>query len=159
MVQTRWYGEVWYHASNKVINAESIGIALSGNFDTGKPTQAQIEKLVTVVLWLKKKFWQHVKVVYHRDFAAKTCPGKNFPYILFTKLITMASKFKAIFEKEVTEPIFTIHWDNTPATIADIKYLIEIGLARATKKIYKYVNEENVKDRSFAQRFLSFFKN
>jgi len=38
----------------------------------------------------------------------------------------MASKFKEIFEREVKNPIFTVHDDNDNCTIADAKYLMEI---------------------------------
>jgi len=46
---------------------------------------------------------------------------------------TTQSKFKAIYEKELTSnytPIFSAHDDPTPATIGDIKYLIEISNIR-----------------------------
>lgn len=49
---------------------------------------------------------------------------------------TTQSKFKEVYEKELTPnytPIFSIHDDPTPATIGDIKYLIEIANIRKKK--------------------------
>lgn len=46
---------------------------------------------------------------------------------------TTQSKFKEVYEKELTSnytPIFSTHDDPTPATIGDIKYLIEINNIR-----------------------------
>lgn len=50
---------------------------------------------------------------------------------------TTQSKFKEVYEKELTSnytPIFSTHDDPTPATIWDIKYLIEINNIRKSKK-------------------------
>ena len=50
---------------------------------------------------------------------------------------TTQSKFKEVYEKELTSnytPIFSTHDDPTPATIGDIKYLIEINNIRKSKK-------------------------
>ena len=67
------------HAGEKG-NPDSIGIVLTGNFETGKPTTAQMDSLV----WLLKDylFPKHgVKpVIGHKDVMATACPGKNFPW-------------------------------------------------------------------------------
>ena len=50
---------------------------------------------------------------------------------------TTQSKFKSVYEKELSAnytPIFSTHDDPTPATIGDIKYLIEIAEIRKSKK-------------------------
>ena len=49
---------------------------------------------------------------------------------------TTQSKFKPIFDEEAKKgytPIFSTHDDATPATIGDIKYLIEIANIRTSK--------------------------
>jgi hypothetical protein len=49
---------------------------------------------------------------------------------------TTQSKFKEVYEKELTPnytPRFSTHDDPTPATIGDIKYLIEIANIREKK--------------------------
>jgi hypothetical protein len=70
----------------------------------------------------------------------------------------MASIFKQYFEKEVLNPVFTDHDNNDNATIADCKYLVEIAISRATTRVYKYVDAENKKDRTFIGRIFSFLK-
>ena len=61
-------------------NGDSIGIVLTGNFETGKPTAAQIESLV----WLLKDYLQPkygpLTVIGHKDVMATACPGRNFPW-------------------------------------------------------------------------------
>lgn len=156
--QTRMESEIWYHASNLKINKESIGISLSWNLDKHPPTKKQVDELLNLISNLKIKYGQHIKIVYHNMYAAKTCPGKKFPYALFNKYNIMASKFKEIFEQEVKDPIFTVHDDKENATISDAKYLMEIWIARALKKMYAYIDSENGKDRSFINKILSFLK-
>jgi N-acetyl-anhydromuramyl-L-alanine amidase AmpD len=61
-------------------NGDSIGVVLTGNFETGKPTAAQIESLV----WLLKDYLQPkygpLTVIGHKDVMATACPGRNFPW-------------------------------------------------------------------------------
>ncbi len=61
-------------------NGDSIGIVLTGNFETGKPTAAQMESLV----WLLKEYlpgkYGLLQVIGHKDVMATACPGKNFPW-------------------------------------------------------------------------------
>jgi len=61
-------------------NGDSIGIVLTGNFETGKPTTAQMDSLV----WLLKDYlfpkYGVKPVIGHKDVMATACPGKNFPW-------------------------------------------------------------------------------
>lgn len=156
-VKTRPEAEVWYHASNLAVNKTSLGIMLSGNLDKHEPTNIQLITLVCLVQKLKEKY-PKARICYHKDFAKKTCPWTKFPYDLFTKMITMASKFKAIFEKEVSDPVFTEHEDYDTATIADIKYLIDIWLARSYWKMLEYIDKENNKDRNLIAKTFNYLK-
>lgn len=158
VTQTRLHSEIWFHASNLTINSKSIWIALSGNMDNHAPAKNQMDALMVLILELNKIFWKTLDIRYHNEFAKKTCPGKKFPYVLFDKQMTMASKFKEIFLKEVTDPIFSVQDDPEKCTIADAKYLMEIWIARSLKRLYTYVDEENRKDRSFINKILSFLK-
>jgi len=67
------------HAGEKG-NPDSIGIVLTGNFETGKPTTAQMDSLV----WLLKDYlfpkYGVKPVIGHKDVMATACPGKNFPW-------------------------------------------------------------------------------
>ncbi len=61
-------------------NGDSIGIVLTGNFETGKPTAAQMDSLV----WLLKDYlfpkYGVKPVIGHKDVMSTACPGKNFPW-------------------------------------------------------------------------------
>ena len=61
-------------------NGDSIGIVLTGNFETGKPTAAQIDSLV----WLLKEYlpakYGQLAVLGHKDVMATACPGRNFSW-------------------------------------------------------------------------------
>lgn len=67
------------HAGEKG-NPDSIGIVLTGNFETGKPTTAQMDSL----LWLLKDYlfpkYGVKPVIGHKDVMATACPGRNFPW-------------------------------------------------------------------------------
>lgn len=61
-------------------NGDSIGIVLTGNFETGKPTPEQMESLVWLLRdYLFPKYGQ-LQVMGHKDVMATACPGKNFPW-------------------------------------------------------------------------------
>lgn len=61
-------------------NGDSIGIVLTGNFETGKPTAAQMESLVWLLRdYLFPKYGQ-LQVMGHKDVMATACPGRNFPW-------------------------------------------------------------------------------
>ena len=61
-------------------NSDSIGIVLTGNFETGKPTAAQMESLVWLLRdYLFPKYGQ-LQVIGHKDVMATACPGKLFPW-------------------------------------------------------------------------------
>lgn len=68
------------HAGEKG-NPDSIGIVLTGNFETGKPTTAQMDSLV----WLLKDYlfpkYGVKPVIGHKDVMATACPGRNFPWV------------------------------------------------------------------------------
>jgi len=73
-------GKIGAH-SGSAGNGDSIGIVLTGNFETGKPTAAQMESLV----WLLKEYlpgkYGLLQVIGHKDVMATACPGRNFPWV------------------------------------------------------------------------------
>jgi N-acetyl-anhydromuramyl-L-alanine amidase AmpD len=60
-------------------NGDSIGIVLTGNFETGKPTAAQMESLASLIKDLRGRYG-NLAVIGHKDVMATACPGKNFPW-------------------------------------------------------------------------------
>jgi N-acetylmuramoyl-L-alanine amidase len=62
-------------------NADSIGVALIGNFEKTYPTGAQLDALDGLILILKEEF--HVKrLIGHKDAGKTACPGKYlYPHL------------------------------------------------------------------------------
>ncbi|MBR2215401.1 MAG: N-acetylmuramoyl-L-alanine amidase [Selenomonadaceae bacterium] len=60
-------------------NKESIGIALAGNFDIGRPTKEQIKTLKHLTAWLCQEYaldpTKKGTILGHRDLNETTCPG------------------------------------------------------------------------------------
>jgi len=60
-------------------NESGIGICLVGNFDTAKPSDAQLKATAKLVAYLMKTY--HIPadhIIGHGDAKATDCPGKNF---------------------------------------------------------------------------------
>ena len=73
---------VGQHASRA--NSDSIGIALTGNFQTARPTEQQMNSLRLLIRHIRQRHahWAGLPVVRHRDVGATACPGRNFPAIV-----------------------------------------------------------------------------
>ncbi|MBE6075019.1 MAG: N-acetylmuramoyl-L-alanine amidase [Selenomonas ruminantium] len=67
------------HASH--YNKKSVGICLAGNFEIGKPTEAQMNAVKELCRWLCRKYdldaRQKGVIVGHRDLNDTLCPGKH----------------------------------------------------------------------------------
>jgi N-acetyl-anhydromuramyl-L-alanine amidase AmpD len=61
-------------------NGDSIGIVLTGNFETGKPTAAQLASLVWLLKDYLRQQYGELKIMGHKDVMATACPGRNFPW-------------------------------------------------------------------------------
>ena len=60
-------------------NGDSIGIVLTGNFETGAPSTAQMIALTELINELRGRYG-NLTVIGHKDVMATACPGKNFPW-------------------------------------------------------------------------------
>jgi hypothetical protein len=80
-VGSRWPKQKWgAHAKtpDNRFNKTGIGICLVGNFDTERPTRAQMASLSHLVAYLMKTY--HIPadhVIGHGDTKATDCPGRN----------------------------------------------------------------------------------
>jgi len=80
-VGSRWPKQKWgAHAKtpDNHFNKTGIGICLVGNFDTERPTRAQMQSLSHLVAYLMKTY--HIpasNVIGHSDTKATDCPGHN----------------------------------------------------------------------------------
>ncbi len=74
---------------NNMNDGRCIHICLDGNFDYEKPTPAQIFALRDLLRKLVKKYSINKKdVVFHRQYAVKSCPGKNLDLVFVHSLIS-----------------------------------------------------------------------
>lgn len=65
-------------------NHDSIGICVVGDFDNEVPNDQQWNTTLKLVRWLMSIYNIPKEKVYgHRDWAKKTCPGKNWDMIKF----------------------------------------------------------------------------
>lgn len=101
---TRGIDEIGYHSGNKAINASSIGVCLTGNFDNEKPTEIQLTALKILLIKLKKVTGK-VKIIGHRDIngVKKTCPGKNIDAKIMTELKAIMSDHTKILDEMIKE--------------------------------------------------------
>lgn len=66
-----------YHASNLKVNKESIAIVLTGNYDRDHLDPDMDKYFREAVEFAKGNLPSVVKISGHRDYATKSCPGKN----------------------------------------------------------------------------------
>lgn len=67
---------------------DHIGICLVGNFDLAPPDDATLSLAATLTAGYLKRFKLSADTVHrHHDFAAKSCPGKLFPWAKFMEKV------------------------------------------------------------------------
>jgi len=71
-------------------SGQCIHICLDGNFDTEKPAPPQIFALRDLLKALVKKYGINKNnIVFHGQFAPKSCPGKNMDINFVRSLVSM----------------------------------------------------------------------
>lgn len=95
ITQTRFDDEEGAHTVG--YNTSSLGICLAGNFDATLPTDAQV---ATLKQWLTDKSKQYniapSNIYPHRQFAQKTCYGKNLSDDWARNLIVKSTQISKI---------------------------------------------------------------
>lgn len=121
-VKTRWLDEVWYHAGNRDINNESIGICFVGNFTEEKPTEHQIIKFQYLRKELEKKLgW--LAVWLHNEYSKTGCPWKN---IIKEELLQLQEEEKTNeWWSLVQKGIWNWKRPHDPATRLEVATMIE----------------------------------
>ena len=63
-------------------NADSIAIALAGNFETHTMAAIQVSALIWLIRDIRSRHphWRDLPVVGHSDVSATACPGRRFPW-------------------------------------------------------------------------------
>ncbi len=72
--QTNYLDTVSYHTSGQ--NTRSIGICLTGNYDSQQPPALQLDALINLIRYLAK-FLGRLDIHGHNDFSSKSCPGDH----------------------------------------------------------------------------------
>ena len=75
IVQTQRLKTVSYHTSGQ--NTRSIGICLTGNYDTQSPPEAQLDACVRLIKYLEKRLGRQLAISGHNQFSSKSCPGSH----------------------------------------------------------------------------------
>ena len=98
----RGLGKQGAHAKGQ--NSSSVGIAITGNFDNGTPKEAQMESLVKLIKYIRSQYGD-IPIYGHTDFAAKSCPGDNFPWKKLEKMLSEDKKKEQTGGKDKMEVI------------------------------------------------------
>lgn len=114
--QGRVDSEAGIHCKQKNMNFESIGICLAGNFDKEQPTQEQLKALEVLLRRLIKKYSIPLEnLKFHRDFARKSCPGKNITANFFqdllkqnNSLVTSENDMMKLIQKKGEEEVYAL---------------------------------------------------
>lgn len=88
-------------------DGRAIHIALDGNFDIEKPLPAQIFALRDLLRKLVEKYKiPKSNIVFHRDYAPKTCPGNNMDINFIRSLIKEQNIIDT--KNEIKQEIFNL---------------------------------------------------
>lgn len=98
IVQTRRENEIGAHC---IPNDGKIGIALTGNFETEKPSSAQFDALSMLLKRVKKEYGLTDKDVFgHYEKSSTLCPGKELKkWILLNRQLSILQKIVAVLMK------------------------------------------------------------
>lgn len=66
---------VSFHVKNN--NTRSVGICLTGNYETQQPPAVQIESAILLIRYLNGLLGRKLRIKGHGELQAKACPGKN----------------------------------------------------------------------------------
>ena len=75
IVQTQFLKTVSFHTSGQ--NTRSVGICLTGNYDTQEPPAAQLDACVKLIKYLEDKLGRPLAIAGHNAYSAKSCPGSH----------------------------------------------------------------------------------
>lgn len=73
--QTQFLKTVSYHTSGQ--NTRSVGICLTGNYDTQQPPSVQLESCIKLIRYLEGKLGKRLAIEGHNEHSSKSCPGGN----------------------------------------------------------------------------------
>ncbi len=102
------------HTTQQNKNYDSIGICLTGNFDTQEPSQAQLNSLKNLIEDLSIKHnipFENLK--FHRDYATyKSCPGHNIPSDFYEKLLNNSLETMKLIKQAGKNDVYALDKNN-----------------------------------------------
>ena len=75
VTQLRSESEIGWHAGRWMVNKQSIGICMGGNFQTEIPTPEQLKSCKSLLRELREKY-PNAELNRHKDIKPTACPGK-----------------------------------------------------------------------------------
>lgn len=113
-------------------NSDSIGIVLTGNFETEHPTAAQLDSLVWVIKEYLKPRYGNIDILGHKDVMATACPGKNFPWVELRKRLevkTVDDQWKtALFIEAAENKLIDLNMGHKPDDYATKWFVVAVAL-------------------------------
>lgn len=105
-----WEAGAHCYQDNK--NYDSIGVCLTGNFDTEEPSSAQLKSLKQLLddLSLKHGIIRD-NIKFHRDYAGyKSCPGSNIPEDFIDKVLddNLTIDYMKLIQKKGDSDVYAI---------------------------------------------------
>lgn len=91
-----------WHCGKYLINLNTIGVCLLGNFEETKPPTVQVEALISLLLKLVRDY-EIASIKKHSDIVATLCPGKNFPFQVILNELTVRNASPYIREIKAAE--------------------------------------------------------
>ena len=74
-----------WHTSGQ--NTRSVGVCMIGDFDNQPPSIDQYKSLVKLLRFLKNSLNKRLKILGHREFANKSCPGDHVNIHSINKMV------------------------------------------------------------------------
>jgi|3_EtaG_2_1085321.scaffolds.fasta_scaffold00403_7 N-acetyl-anhydromuramyl-L-alanine amidase AmpD len=97
IIQGREEHETTWHAGNWLLNKQSIGICLAGDFTREDPTMAQLKSLKDLLIDIQRRRGIPNDNIYpHREVRATRCPGTDFLRLIEEKLPNKTLKQKIV---------------------------------------------------------------
>jgi len=117
-------------------NANSIAIALAGNFELRPPTVIQLDALVWLIRELRSRYGE-LTLVRHLDLQATSCPGRLFPWEQLqrrlqqrTHLVVRGDTLFSLARRYSVTVEQLREWNNLPSGVIRVGQLLVISQNR-----------------------------
>lgn len=67
--------------AGKIANIDSIGIAVTGNFNNDIPSIQQMRSLTMLIMDIRRRYGDRITIHRHSEYMTTRCPGRGFPWL------------------------------------------------------------------------------